>query len=214
MTLKEQTMSGKENDRTTSPSAGVGMAAVLALAVLVGTAFNSANPLGVRATATASPARPTPKASATAVGTKALYENETAGLSLETEGITPTSATALPVPIRNVTDLSWPETKKLLDAGQVVLVDARAAVYFQTEHIPGAISLPAGSAPTEVSAFAAKYSKNTALVVYCGSLQCPLSNQLVALLRGEQGYTNVREMPGGFAEYRQSEAQAVKGAAK
>jgi rhodanese-related sulfurtransferase len=93
-------------------------------------------------------------------------------------------------------------------------VDAREAVYYQTEHIPGAISLPAGSPPADLIAFVTKYPRETALVVYCGSPQCPLSHQLVAVLTGQLGYSNVREMPGGFAEYRQAEAQSSKGGTK
>ena len=102
----------------------------------------------------------------------------------------------------------------MLAAGQIFLVDARAAVYYETEHVPGAVSLPAGSSPTELAAFAARYPKSTALVVYCGSLSCPLSRQLVAVLTGQLGYTNVREIPGGFAEYRQLQTQIAKGGAQ
>ncbi|HWX22796.1 MAG TPA: rhodanese-like domain-containing protein [Candidatus Binatia bacterium] len=196
---------------------GLRMAAVAGAALVVGLAFNSANPLGVRATLSASPkpafgSRADPARPAAPAGPKSVYENETVSLSVETEAA-PSPATAALAPAPAVPSLTWPETSKLLSAGQIVLVDARAAVYYQTEHVPGAVSLPAGSPPADLSAFAAKYPRNTALVVYCGSLKCPLSHQLVAVLTGQLGYTNVREIPGGFAEYRQFEAQVAKGSA-
>ena len=73
---------------------------------------------------------------------------------------------------------------------------------------PGAVSLPAASSPAELAGFAAKYPKDTAIVVYCGSSSCPLSHQLTTILMTQFGDTNIREMPGGYAEYRISEAQA------
>jgi len=186
---------------------------MLVSALLVGAAFNSANPLGVRAASGASPT--SSPAAASATGVKSIYENETVGLSLEPEGTSVAvaaipAAPSAPAIIPNADSLSWPETKKLLGAGRIVLVDARAAVYFQTDHIPGAVSLPAEAPPSELLAFASKYSKNAAIVVYCGSAQCPLANQLVAELRDQLAFSNVREMPGGYAEYRQAEAQAGK----
>ncbi len=190
------------------------MATVAGLSLIVGLAFNSVNPLGVRAAVDAAVKSP-PGSSAAAImakfnaGPKTLYENETVSLSLETDvAPPPTVAGANPAPM--VPTLTWPETSKLLIAGQIILVDARATVYYQTEHVPGAVSLPAGSSAADLSAFAAKYPKDTALVVYCGSVKCPLSHQLVAVLTRQMGFRNVREMPGGFAEYRQFQTQLAK----
>jgi len=201
---------------------GARMAAIAGLALVVGLAFNAANPLGVHGTINAAKATTSPSAVTPATGATRVYENETLSFSLET-GAAPAAANPVPAanptaangpaanPVPTVPTLTWPETSKLLAAGQIVLVDARAAVYYQTEHVPGAVSLPAGSPPAELAAFAAKYPKDTALVVHCGSLQCPLSNQLVAVLTGQLGYKNVRVMPGGFAEYRQFQSQVAKG---
>ncbi|MGZ4987609.1 MAG: rhodanese-like domain-containing protein, partial [Limisphaerales bacterium] len=103
--------------------------------------------------------------------------------------------------------LTWSETKELLAQKQIVLVDARAAEYYQTEHIPGAISLPDTSTKSELAAFAANYpAKDTTLVVYCASAQCPAASNLARVLRKKWGYTNVHVMQGGMAEYRRSEA--------
>jgi rhodanese-related sulfurtransferase len=98
--------------------------------------------------------------------------------------------------------------KPLLAAGKLVMIDARAASAYQAEHIPGAMSLPAGSPTAEVSAFVAKHGKNTPYVIYCGSGQCGLSKMAADALIS-QGCSNVKVMPGGFSEYRVSEAKSA-----
>ena len=208
-----------------TPPTAARMGAMLVMALLLGLTFNSMNPLGVRwslpakeSATSANPPSNQPPASPR--GPVPLYNNETLGLSLETESpaaARPVAAPAVaPAPsvVPSVPSLTWPETRQLLATGQIVLVDARAAAYYQTEHIPGAISLPAASSPADFATFVAKYPKATPLVVYCGSASCPLSNQLVSQLMSQYGYTNIREMPGGFVEYRQIEAQAGPGGAR
>jgi rhodanese-related sulfurtransferase len=105
--------------------------------------------------------------------------------------------------------LRWAEVKPLLAAGQIVLVDARATAAYEIEHIPGAVSLPAESAPAELIAFATKHPQYTAIVVYCGSDDCDVAHELAEKLRQELGYTNVREMPGGVVEYRVAESRTT-----
>ena len=100
-----------------------------------------------------------------------------------------------------INSLTWPQVKPLLDAGRIVLVDARAKTSYDVGHIPGAVALPAGSPALEVQAFAAKYSRQTVLIVYCASTACHLSRQLAETLIRTGGFTDVSEMPGGYAEY-------------
>ena len=90
-----------------------------------------------------------------------------------------------------------------------MLVDARASAYYETGHIPGAISLPTDATREALAAFAAKYPKETPLAVYCGSPQCPLATQLIVMLTGTMGYTDVQDMVGGFVEYREAENQSA-----
>lgn len=214
-----QTTINSQNQQP-APPVGLGMLALLIAALLVGAAFNAANPLGVRARAP-EPEKLAVAANPPAPAVKPIYQNETVGISVDVdgEGTLPVAAAvpAMPapapvVPVAPV--LTWPETKALLEAGRIILIDAREAVYYKTEHIPGAISLPASSSKTELQDFAGKFPKNSALVVYCGSAQCPLSNALVGMLREQYGFTNVREMPGGFVEYRQAQANEAKGGPK
>jgi rhodanese-related sulfurtransferase len=61
--------------------------------------------------------------------------------------------------------------------------------------------LPATSSVEELQAFVTKYPKSTAFVTYCGSDSCHVSRQLAEVLINICGYTNVSEMPGGYAEY-------------
>jgi rhodanese-related sulfurtransferase len=197
------------------------MLALLVVAAIIGVAFNSMNPLGIRSRVASGRSAVTAggdvyqnetstikigSASApTSAQPPGLYENTTVRTALES------SVPARP-PVVNGATITWLETKKLVAAGSIVLVDARASVYYQTEHIPGAVSLPPGeSTDADFAAFAGRYPKNTPLVVYCGSLSCPLSKRLIAVLTGKLGYANVRDMAGGFVEYRETEESLAKG---
>ena len=189
------------------------MAAVLGAAMLAGVAFNSMNPLGVRAAILRE--QNAPPASVAATDPKSPYGNDTISIGLAISGNSPVAVpvapAAEPVVVPNAESLTWPETKKLLGAGKILLVDAREAVYYGVEHIPGAVSLPASSPNEALLAFANKYPHDAAVVVYCGSDQCPLANQVVSILKGQLGFSNVREMPGGFAEYRVAMSAAGTG---
>lgn len=182
-------------------SAVPAMLAIFAAAAVVGWAFNSMSPLGVRADNVSAPAAATPPSIArgelydnqplavTLVSAPArgqpvpaapagIYDNETVALRLESD-----SSANPPRPAAGPREITWFETRKLLAAGRIVLVDARDASYYQTGHIPGAISFPTAQAtPDALATFAAKYPKDTPVVVYCGSLRCPLSKRLIALL--------------------------------
>jgi rhodanese-related sulfurtransferase len=109
----------------------------------------------------------------------------------------PADAAAQPL----IPSLTWAQVKPLLEAGKILLVDARAKANFDIGHIPGAVSLPATSQAPELQAFVARFSKDTPFVVYCGSEQCHASRQLAESLVKIGGFTDVREMPGGYAEF-------------
>jgi rhodanese-related sulfurtransferase len=206
------------------------MVAMLVASILLGVAYNNASPLGVRGS------KPEEKAVAmappAASNSRTGYVNQTISLTVEgarnthvpgspygnqtvTVGLEP-AQTAVPPPVVKSTfpSLAWPEVQPLLKSGQVMLVDARVATYFQAEHIPGAVSLPANSSVVELTAFAAKYPKATPLIIYCGSTSCPMAHNLADLLGSQYGYSNIKLMPGGFAEYRVAEAQAGAGGGK
>jgi rhodanese-related sulfurtransferase len=171
-------------------------------AVALGLVYNVASPLGVRAPRTESQeANPLVHSSTSSVPAVAPVSTN------------PVNATTVPA-TTNAVALRWAEVKPLLAAGQIVLVDARARAAYDIEHIPGAVSLPVISQPAEFLAFAVKYPKDTAIVVYCGSDNCDLSHTLAEKLRNDLGYTHVKEMPGGIAEWRVAEGRITQSGPK
>ena len=38
-------------------------------------------------------------------------------------------------------------------------------------------------------------------MIYCASIRCPVAHKAAVMLGGEFGYADVREMPGGYAEW-------------
>jgi len=200
---------------------GRDMAGIFLAACCLGFAYNASSPLGVRAAAT----EPAPRTAARAAGAGS-YSNETLSIgtqrvaapipatgwsneTLTAEIIRLPVAAAAPAPARKfVAPLTWPEVKPLVAAGTVVLVDAREIAAFEAGHIPGAISLPFTQLTQRIAAFAAVYRQNQPLVIYCASNQCPVSQAEAAALIEQYGYTDVREMPGGYAEWRLAEAAA------
>ncbi|MDB6019045.1 MAG: Rhodanese-related sulfurtransferase [Pedosphaera sp.] len=211
------------------------MVAMLAGSLLLGVAYNSASPLGVRAakaqeSATAVPSATSP--SRTGYGNETIsltmesarnprvpgspYGNQVVAVGLEpVQPVQPMQTAPAQLTFKNTfPSLVWPEVQLLQKSGEIMLVDARMTTYFQAEHIPGAVSLPANSSETELTAFAAKYPKATPLIVYCGSSTCPMAHNLADLLASQYGYVNIKLMPGGFAEYRIAQAQAGTGGGK
>jgi rhodanese-related sulfurtransferase len=174
------------------------MAGILLAAVGLGAAYNAASPLGV-------PLRHAQDSPVAAHAPSATpdpdLQNETISAAIFTSG--PGSAGAEQMPAV----MAWAEVKPLLARGEIVLVDARDSVAFDAGHIPGAVSLPLRMLAENAAAFAAKHPKTKTLVTYCGSIGCPLSHVLARQLRTEYGYADVREMPGGYVEWRTAEGQ-------
>ncbi|MDB6109811.1 MAG: hypothetical protein JWR69_1561 [Pedosphaera sp.] len=206
------------------------LAAMLGASLLLGVAYNNASPLGVRG---AKPPEKVVVASPPATSnSRTGYANETLSLTLEgarnvrtpgtaygnqtvAMGLVPAQAAFPPSMVQSAfPNLAWPEVQTLLKSPQNLLVDARVGTYFQAEHIPGAVSLPANSPVVELTAFAAKYPKTTPLIIYCGSASCPMAHNLADLLGSQYGYSNIKLMPGGFAEYRVAQSQAEAGGGK
>lgn len=192
------------------------MLAILLAAVALGWIYNRTSPLGVRAPGPDRerpvwPAAGVERGSVSApvrlpqpVSAPASNQSPEAASSVGTNPASPGTVAARP-------GLRWAEVKPLLESGRIVLVDARARTAFEAEHIPGAVSLPANAPPEEFVAFAMKYSQSTPIVVYCGGLDCDLSEQLAQKLRNDLGFVDVREMPGGIVEWRLAEAKTAAG---
>ena len=186
---------------------------ILIVAAVLGIAYNFSSPLGVNlskpgpapgtAAAPASPAIPTLRS--------------LANPSLHNETIT---AVVIPVGDRPgkeqgsggdklLVAMAWAEVKPLLMRGRVTLVDARPQTSYDAGHIPGAISLPWDSLDGQIGQFADRYPKTTPLVVYCESVHCAVAHNEAVELSGKYGFQDVREMPGGIAEWRLAGSSAA-----
>jgi rhodanese-related sulfurtransferase len=124
------------------------------------------------------------------------YANETRSISF---------ATIAPAPgINQIRAVQWPEVKALLATEALLLIDARGPQDYLTRHIPGALSIPAETSDADLQIAVSQYAKNQPIVVYCASIACATSRSFAQRLVNF-GFTNVQDMPGGFAEYLRSE---------
>jgi rhodanese-related sulfurtransferase len=190
---------------------------ILFAAILLGWVYNNSSPLRVHRSvqnetpsATSDPIKatthlsPVPKP----VPPRTGVFNETLSMSIELPAATTTAPSDShaghahgAAGDHNIPGKKWTEVKSLLDAGRIVLVDARLKAHYDLGHIPGAVQLAATAKEPELAAFAEKYPKNTAFVIYCGSEACRMSLTLAQALVRVGGFTNVSHMPGGYAEY-------------
>jgi rhodanese-related sulfurtransferase len=209
-------------------------AGILAAAVLLGLVYNESSPLGLRApndeetkpvTANVS----TTNAKLAASATIASNIDQTVTKPIESNNPAPPIQNPVPPPaapatsfgasqtppppgMLQISSLTWPQVKSLIDSKQIVLLDARVKANYDIAHIPSAMSLPATSLPDELQAFAANFPKSTHFVTYCGSASCHMSHSLAESLVKICGFTNVSEMPGGYAEYLAAGAASNKAA--
>jgi rhodanese-related sulfurtransferase len=185
------------------------MAAILATAVALGVVYNSASPLGVRSPGILViepifPAEVAPLSALYVTESNTSIQNETIQALVvpdETAGLL-AGMKALPAAV------TWREVKPLLAAEKVILVDVRDAQAYALGHIPGSVSFPMEQAKEKLGEFMSRYPKETPLVIYCASVRCQSANAQARVLTQEHGYVNIREMPGGYAEWRVSEPQA------
>jgi rhodanese-related sulfurtransferase len=197
----------------------VPMLNILLVSLTLGVVYNRATPLGVRSPGAARSSTTEAPVQKPEKG----YFNETIAMSLEplvasarTPGggipfanLPPGTLLTSQWPDTPVPAVSWPEVKPLVQAGKTVLVDARPAAHYQAEHIAGAVSLPPTISAAELAAFTAKHSKSSSMVVYCATEECPLARKLAGALIGQYGYSDVKVLAGGFAEYRVAEQKAA-----
>ena len=85
-----------------------------------------------------------------------------------------------------------------IESGAVVVLEALPPMYYEKDHLPGALNLPLDDIDTLIPVLVP--DKTQAVVTYCSNTACTNSavaaNRLAAL-----GYTNVRKYPGGKQEW-------------
>lgn len=81
---------------------------------------------------------------------------------------------------------------------EAIFVDARSPELFAEGHIAGAINIPWEAVYDHIELFFDAVSDNHAVIIaYCDGEACPLSEELVSLLR-DMGYANARVLVNGW----------------
>ena len=179
------------------------MLGIFLAAACLGAAYNATSPLGVRFSSGAAPVASAPApAEAAVVERDPALQNETmtAAILATAPAVGPASGAQ-----KLIVSMPWAEVKPLLASGEIVLVDAREEASFAAAHIPGAVLLPLRLVKEKIGEFSLQYPKGKTLVTYCGGIGCPIAHVLAETLREDYGYTDVREMPGGYTEWRLAE---------
>lgn len=88
----------------------------------------------------------------------------------------------------------------------VLWIDARSVAAYSAGHIPGAISIPGSSEPAVFERLRAEHPADRPIVVYCGGAGCSTSRRVAERLVRDFGFTQVHHMPGGYAEWQQTQA--------
>ncbi len=87
------------------------------------------------------------------------------------------------------------EMKKIVDEGQITILDARYARFYKRGHLPGALSVPYNT--TFLDSLTAGLNKEKPLVTYCFSPSCPQADRLADRLR-QAGFTDVAVFKPGY----------------
>jgi rhodanese-related sulfurtransferase/DNA-binding transcriptional ArsR family regulator len=85
---------------------------------------------------------------------------------------------------------------RLLETGEVVLIDVRPRAEFRHGHLPGALSLPIEELPARLQ----ELPRGKRIVAYCRGEYCLFADEAVAMLR-RHGFDAVR-LEGGWPEWR------------
>ena len=90
--------------------------------------------------------------------------------------------------------------REIISSRSMVPVDGRSEAEYENGHLPGAFSLSAANFDKRFQEFSARYPKEGAFLIYCGSGQCGLSRQLVSLLQ-KKGYHRLKVYSAGYNDW-------------
>ena len=94
--------------------------------------------------------------------------------------------------------ISRDDLKAAVDSGTVTVVDALGGMYYEQQHLPGALPLVAADVAVQASSLLP--NKDAAIVTYCSNEACP-NSQAVAKLLTSAGYSNVRKYREGIQDW-------------
>jgi rhodanese-related sulfurtransferase len=92
------------------------------------------------------------------------------------------------------------EVREIIASKSMVPVDGRSEADYEAGHLPGACSLSVADFDKRFPEFSARYPKDGAYLIYCGSGQCGLSKQLASLLQ-KQGYHQLKLYSAGYNDW-------------
>lgn len=90
------------------------------------------------------------------------------------------------------------ELKALIEEGDVYVLDALGGMYYEKQHLPGAVPLVADDVADHASELLP--DKAALIVTYCSNEACPNSGNVATLL-AKAGYTNVRKYKEGIEDW-------------
>jgi rhodanese-related sulfurtransferase len=90
------------------------------------------------------------------------------------------------------------DLRHAIDRGEVTVVDALPASYYDQQHLPGALNLYVEEARDR--ALEVLPDKSAAIVTYCSNAACP-NSEGVARVLASLGYSNVRKYREGIQDW-------------
>ena len=102
--------------------------------------------------------------------------------------------------VRSVLDFD--EMKKIVEAGDMIILDARPELFHRLGHIPGALSLPRDEFEEGYLKIkeTLEADKDRPLVIYCANDTCEDGKLVIDALK-KLGYTNISIYIGGWSEW-------------
>jgi rhodanese-related sulfurtransferase len=105
--------------------------------------------------------------------------------------------------------ISREELAQLIENGEVVVIDALPATYYEQVHVRGAINLVEPDVVQQAAALVP--NKDAAIVTYCSNAAC-FNSQAVATRLEALGYTNVRKYRDGIQDWVEAGMPTATGA--
>ena len=95
----------------------------------------------------------------------------------------------------NESEVAREELERLLQGGEVFVLDARPRIEYEHGHLPGAVSMPVDELPKRLD----EIPRDRRVVAYCRGAYCLFADEAVSLLR-QRGF-DAHRLEGGWPEW-------------